>query len=318
MAINTNEIPQFIDQVDAKWSQGKRLCIGLDPDFEKLAKLKGFKDVEDDDSWEAKENIYSRFLKPIISTTHEVACAYKPNIAFFSGFTHGLDLLQRTINFIRYTDPTMPIIGDFKRADITLTNKGYAKEAFAKYKVDAVTTNPYFGSDTYPAFTDKYPDRGLISMVKTSNPGSGQLQDLSVNLEHSREQGTVTDEEFAAIKDITGETQIPLYWLIAYRHGVMNKQNPNIGIVVGATYASAFEPVRNLYGDGYILIPGVGGNQGGDLKAVLEKAPNKNKKGILISSSSGIIFASLGEDNAEAAGEAALKTDTQIKQLMGI
>lgn len=303
--------PSFADQLKTKFNQGKFLCIGLDPDTEKLPDSLSLAKNSGKDGFYARQEIYWKFLRPIIDATAGIVCAYKPNIAFYEGIDVGGYILNHTLSYIRTVYPDIPIIGDFKRADITNTNKGYARSAYDFHQVDAVTTNPYFGSDTYPPFT-KYPGKGLISMVKTSNPGSGEYQDLIVNLRESVKMKTASEDELKTIKDLTGRTNVPQYWLVAYRHGRMSEQNPNIGIVVGATHPEAFKPVRRLYGDGYILIPGIG-TQGGDLEKTMMYAPNKDRQGIIINSSSGILYASHGDDFVEAAYNAANKLDKQIR-----
>lgn len=313
--MQTPDRPQFIYQLQAKWDQGKFLCVGLDLDTSKLPNQFSIaKDSED--GLHTRQSLAWKFLEPIIDATADIVCAYKPNIAFYEGLDAGRFILQETLSYIRDKYPDIPVIGDFKRADIANTNRGYATAAFEIHQVDAVTTNPYFGSDTYPPFTN-YKGKGLISMVKTSNPGSAEIQNLPIDLGSAQESGLLSRENVVEIIDKTGVASIPLYWLVAYRHGKLAAENPNIGIVVGATHPEAFEPVRNLYGDGYVLIPGIG-TQGGDLEETLKYSPNKNKQGIIINSSSGILYASKGKDFAEAAANAAKKLDNQIRQGLAI
>ncbi len=248
----------FLDKLKNKWDENKFVCVGLD---------KG--------SFE--------FDKSIIDQTFDLVCAYKPNSAFYEAAgNEGLESLKKTIAYIHQKDPNIPVILDAKRGDIGNTNEGYVKSAFDDLGVDGVTVNPYLGKESLEPFL-KRADRGIIILVKTSNPGAGEFQDLKV------------------------EDQ-PLYEIIAEHVARDWNSNGNCAVVVGATYPEQLKKVREIVGDMPILIPGIGA-QGGDLVATLKAGLNSKKQGIIISSSRGIIFS----DNPK---EATLKLHHQIQEAL--
>lgn len=237
----------FLDKLTAKWSKNKFVCIGLDrADFE--------------------------FNKTIIDATHDLVCAYKPNIAFYE---ESLEILKQTARYIQETHPDIPIILDAKRADIGNTNEAYAKNIFDNWGFDAVTVHPYLGKEALEPFL-KRTDKGIIVLVRTSNPGAGEFQDLLVS----------------------GK---PLYQVVAQH--VKNWGN-NIAVVVGATYPEELKKVRKIVGDMPILIPGIGA-QGGDLEAAIKNGLNSKKQGIIISVSRSII-------NSDNPRQATLKLHEEI------
>lgn len=327
------ERPQFIDQLQRKWAEGKFACVGLDPDYSKLPPylaqdFKYFGVL----NYNMRSEVTEKFLHDIVDATADTVSAFKPNIAFFEDQRNTEISLRKIVGYIHAAYPDVPVIGDVKRADIGNTNNGYARMAFDKYGFDAITTNPYFGHDTYNPFL-KYPGKGLIVLCKTTNPGAAFYQDAPVNLYEYQDQqelnGTpLSDQEMDLAEEAAEQyyeqykeriladppNLLPLYQIIALRTATLAKNNPNIGLVVGATHPEAFAPVRMLAGETTFLIPGIG-TQGGDLEKTLQSAPNSKGEGIIINSSSGIIFASKGPDFADAARSAALKLHNQIKEL---
>lgn len=322
--------PAFREQLQTKWDEGKFVCLGLDTDLTKLPPylLEKHKDYPADAAF--------IFNEEIIQATKDLVCAYKPNIAFYEGEQGGMmDTLEDTIGVIRNDAPDVPIIGDAKRADIGNTNKGYAKMAFELYGFDAITTNPYFGHDTYPPFLN-YEGKGLIVLCKTTNKEAAIYQDTPTTVEYyaqvQQANGTaLTEEEYqlalGAQESRAGQeyyrrtygielarNQIPMFFLVALKTATLAKENPNIGLVVGATHPESFEPVRRLAPDVPFLIPGIG-TEGGDLEKTLKYAPDKNGRGMIINSGSAIIFASSGEDFAQAARFKALELHNQIEEL---
>jgi len=238
------------------------LCVGLDSDFAKLpARFRKLKHSQ------------FEFNKWIIDQTHEFVCAYKPNSAFYEARgAEGIAELKLTCDYLREEYSDIPIILDFKRGDIGNTNRGYADYAFKYLQVDAVTLQPYQGIEALEPFF-KFKDKGLIILCKTSNPGSGELQDM----------------------EIDGE---PVWQLVAKRvAGEWNKHG-NCMLVVGATYPEQLKEVRQIVGEMFMLVPGVGA-QGGDLAEVLKVGLNKDKSGLIINSSRGIIFADNPRQEAE-------------------
>ena len=183
---------------------------------------------------------------------------------------------------MRAVAPNVPVILDAKRGDIGSTATQYAIEAFDRYQADAVTVNPYMGFDSIEPYLN-YSNKGVIVLCRTSNAGGSDLQFLNVSVgEHTR----------------------PLYQHVA--HLVADKWNTNgqCALVVGATFPNEVKLVRDLVGDMPLLIPGIGA-QGGDLNATLKAGLTENGTGVMINSSRGIIYASQGEDFAQAATVAA-------------
>ncbi len=266
----------FIEKLEQCWSSNDSLlCVGLDPNWQRIPEhLKTL-----------PEPIFE-FCKAIVDATHDLVCAYKPQIAYFAGL-QAEDQLEKTLNYIRETYPHIPIILDSKRGDIGSTAQMYAIEAFDRYKADAVTVNPYMGQDSAQPFLDRA-DRGTILLCRTSNPGAGDIQDLEVD-------GQAIYERVASMISQT--------W----------NSNNNCCIVVGATWPEQMSRLREITGDMPFLVPGVGA-QGGDVEALVKAGKTKCGKGLMINSSRGIIYAGSDEHFAIASRKAALETRDLINQ----
>ncbi len=270
---------KFLENLEALMAKNKTLlCVGLDPDPRQIPK-----------DFLQKAKPFFEFNKVIIEATKNLVCAYKPQIAYYSA-VGAEDELAETIRYIRKLN--IPVILDSKRGDIGDTATMYAKEAFERYAADAVTVNPYMGGDTLAPYL-KYAEKGVIVLCKTSNAGSGDLQDLSV---------------LSAPSDTTGSQ---LYEIVAKKAAQEWNQNQNVMLVVGATHIDALKKIRGIVGDMTLLVPGVGA-QGGDLKAVLRAGLNSKRKGLIINSSRGILYAG-SETVAESAQAAALKVVTEMR-----
>jgi len=238
------------------------VCVGLDPVIEKFPKhlLK-------------KADPFFQFNKSIIDATNDLACAYKPNIAFYEAEgLKGLKSLEKTCHYLRKKHPKIIIVLDAKRADIDSTNLGYAKMAFNFLGVDAITLHPYLGREAISPFL-KLKDKYFFVLCRTSNPGAKEFQDLKVN---------------------KGKK---LYIYLAEQVVKKWNKNNNCGLVVGATYPRELKEVRQIANNLIFLIPGIGA-QGGDLKKTIA-ADNSGQ--YLINSSRGIIYASQKKDFAQAA-----------------
>jgi len=266
----------FIKKLETCWeSSGSLLCVGLDPNWEKIPKhLKSH-----------PEPIFE-FCKAIVDATHDLVCAYKPQIAYFAGLA-AEDQLQKTLNYIRMTYPHIPIILDSKRGDIGSTATMYAKEAFERYQADAVTVNPYMGQDSVQPFLD-YADKGTILLCRTSNPGASDIQDLVVDSQ-------------------------PVYEKVASMISNRWNSNKNCCIVVGATWPNQMQRLREITGNMPFLVPGVGA-QGGDVQALVNAGQTADGKGLIINSSRGVIYAGNDENFAVAARRASLETRDLINQ----
>jgi orotidine-5'-phosphate decarboxylase len=246
------------------------VCVGLDSDFAKIPAR--FKD---------KENPQFEFNKWIIDQTAEFAASFKFNIAFYEARgEQGLRELKMSIDYVREKYPDIFTICDAKRADIGNTNNGYVTELFDYFGFDATTLHPYLGKEALKPFLDRA-DKGSIILCRTSNPGAGELQDLLVD----------------------GK---PIWQIVAEKVRDEWNYNHNCLIVAGATYPEEIRKLREIMGQITFLVPGAGA-QGGDVKAVVGAGWIDQKRGLIINSSRGIIF-------AENPGEEAKKLRDEINK----
>jgi orotidine-5'-phosphate decarboxylase len=257
------------------------LCIGLDPDLNKLP-------ANINQSLSGLEE----FLKAVIDATNDLVCVYKPNSAFYEQFgSDGTALLKEIISYI---PAEIPVILDAKRGDIGNTSKMYASAAFDYLKADAITVNPYMGYDSIGPFLD-YKDKGVIILCLTSNPSSNDFQKRQVI-------------------DIDNQ-QIPLYQIVAQTALAWNK-NDNIGLVIGATKPEELGELRKQVGDSLpILIPGVGA-QGGDLEMSLKNGSNTSDQLAIINVSRSVLYASKENDYASKSRENALALVSTMRSLL--
>lgn len=261
--------------------QQSLLCVGLDSELDKLP-----------ESVKQEQYPQSSFNKAIIEATHDLVSSYKPNTAFYEARgEQGISELKMTCDYLRERHPEIVIILDAKRADIGNTNNGYVTFAFDYLGVDAVTLHPYLGREAIQPFLDRT-DKGSIILCRTSNPGSGEFQDLLVE----------------------GK---PLYQHVAEEVVAKWNTNENCALVVGATYPEEMKIVRSLAPDMPFLIPGIGA-QGGDVEATISAGVDKSGFGAIINSARGIIFASPGADYAQAARAEAEKLREAINTHRGI
>ena len=266
----------FIASLHQRWQTANSLvCVGLDPEPAKFpARFAGDADAVFD------------FCRSIVDATAPYVCCFKPQVAHFAAL--GAEAaLQRLIAYVHATHPGIPVILDAKRGDIGSTAQHYAAEAFDRYRADAVTANPYLGRDSLQPFLDRA-DKGVVILCRTSNPGAGDLQDLLVD----------------------GR---PLYQRVAEKIARDWNGNGNCALVVGATWPEQLREVRATVGDVPFLVPGVGA-QGGDVEAVVRNAKTADGSGVIVSSSRAILYASNGEDFAEAAGNAAKALRDEINK----
>jgi orotidine-5'-phosphate decarboxylase len=266
----------FMQALRERWRNASSLvCVGLDPEPAKFPAC-----------FRGDANAVFAFCRDIVDATAEYACAFKPQIAHFAALG-AEDALQRLIAHIHAAHPGIPVILDSKRGDIGSTARHYATEAFDRYRADAVTANPYLGRDSLQPFLD-YADRGVVILCRTSNPGAGDLQDLVV-------EGR------------------PLYQHVAEKIAREWNGNGNCALVVGATWPAQLREVRAIAGDLPFLVPGVGA-QGGDVEAVVSNAKTADGTGLIVSSSRAILYASGGDDFAEAAAAAAKALRDEINR----
>jgi orotidine-5'-phosphate decarboxylase len=280
---NLGPKPEFLAMLENRWEQNNLVCVGLDSDYGSIPEVVRF------DNSNIAEAMFD-FNRQIIDATQEFACAIKPNAAFYEAQGEmGHRALVRTVKYIHEVYPGIPVILDAKRGDIKSTNLGYIESVFTDVGADAVTINPYLGRVALQPFLDRT-DKGIILLVKTSNPGSGEFQDLPV-----------------------GPEQKPLYQVVAQHIQEAWNVNGNCGMVIGATYPSELAEVRAIAPDVPFLIPGIGA-QGGEVEATVTAGKDSRGAGMIINSSRGIIFASKGQDFADAAHKAAEQLWTEINK----
>ena len=266
----------FTQQLAAAWqTNNSLLCVGLDPDPAKFpAHLKG------------RDDAIFEFCKGIVDATADLACSFKPQIAYFAA-RRAEDQLEALIEHIHARHPGIPVILDAKRGDIGSTAEQYALEAFERFKADAVTVNPYMGRDSVEPYL-AYPEKGVILLCRTSNAGGSDLQFL----------------------DVGGEK---LYERVARLAAQEWNTTGQIGLVVGATFPAEIARVRALIGDMPLLVPGIGA-QGGDIEATVKAGRTGNGTGLMINSSRAILYAGKDEHFAAAARQAAQDTLNAINQ----
>ena len=264
---------RFSDKLrDAQAANNSLLCVGLDPDPARFPDTVG----------KSPESIVA-FNRAIIEATADLACCYKPNLGFY--LSYGALGVEALAQVRRDVPAHIPVLLDAKFGDMDITSTGYARAAFETWNVDALTVNPFLGHDALIPFLN-YHDRGIFILAKTSNPGSGLLQDRRLD-----DDTTVT--------------------LAVVKHANDWNTAGNVGLVVGATYPAQMAEVRAAAPDLPILIPGVGA-QGGDTVAAVQAGLDANRAGILVSTSRAISYASAGPDFQAAARAAAESLRTQI------
>lgn len=231
-------MPAFFERISGRQaSQNTRLCIGLDPDPDRLpAPLRGTGD-----------SLFT-FNREIIDATVDLVCCYKPQIAFYAS-QGAEDQLEKTIDYLKSLN--IPVLLDAKRGDVGSTATQYARELFERYGADAVTINPYLGLDSIAPFLD-YKDRGVFVVCRTSNAGGSDVQNLML------------------------ERGAPLYEFVAREAAQTWNYNGNVGLVVGATQPAELARIRKIAGDMTFLLPGVGA-QGADIAAMMAAAKGGGK-----------------------------------------
>ncbi len=254
------------------------LCVGLDSDIQKIPSF----------LLDTSDPIFY-FNQKIIDATAKYCVAYKPNLAFYeSNGLEGWNSLEKTVHYIRERYPDIFLIADAKRGDIGNTSAMYARTFFETYDFDAVTIAPYMGEDSVTPFLG-YTDKFVILLALTSNKGAFDFQ-------------YVTDDGGERLFEKVLHTSQK--WATS----------ENMMYVVGATKAEELEGIRKIVPHHFLLVPGVGA-QGGSLSEVAKYGMNDHC-GLLVNSSRAILYASSAADFAEKAGEAALETQIEMRNLL--
>jgi len=260
-----------IQQAHNSW-----LCVGLDPVMERLPAV-----VLDE------EEPLVAFCQAIIEATADLVCAYKPNLAFW--LAEGVRGLAALKTVLEAVPQDIPVILDAKFGDVGHTAAAYARFAFGRLGVDAVTATPYLGLDSLRPFLE-HADRGVFLLARTSNPSAPDVQDRPVG-------------------------RRLLYEQVAWLATQWDAEMPGTcGLVVGATYPQELARLRAQAPTLPFLIPGVGA-QGGSLEGAVAYGPTADGVGPVINSSRGILYASHAPDFAQAARAAARELCRRINQL---
>lgn len=258
--------------------KGSFLCVGLDPDIKKIPQ-----------HLLTEENPLLAFNKAIIDATAQYAVAYKPNLAFYESLgVEGWIALEETVKYIKEKYPDQFIIADAKRGDIGNTSQLYARSFFEHLDVDAITVAPYMGEDSVTPFLG-YEGKWVILLALTSNKGSHDFQ-------------LIEDKEGKRIFEHVLDTSAK--WA----------SSDEMMYVVGATQGAMFQDIRKVSPNSFLLVPGVGA-QGGSLEEVAKYGMIEDC-GLLVNSSRGIIYASNGEDFAEAAAKESAKLADEMSALL--
>jgi orotidine-5'-phosphate decarboxylase len=265
----------FTDQLArAQALNDSLLCVGLDPEPSKFP-----------GAWAGDASKIFDFCSAIVDATKDLVIAFKPQIAYFAA-QRAEAQLERLIEFIRAVAPEVPVILDAKRGDIGATAEQYAREAFERYRADAVTLSPFMGFDSIEPYL-AYPGKGAILLCRTSNPGGADLQ----------------GQRLVGLDGKPGEF---LYEYIARLASGAWNRGGQIGLVVGATFPAEIERVRAIAPMLPLLIPGIGA-QGGDAGATV-RAGARGGAPIVVSTSRAVLYASAGADFEAAARRAAETT----------
>lgn len=262
---------QLFEQIIRKQSF---LCVGLDTDIRKIPQ-----------HLLSEEDPIFSFNKAIIDATAAYCVAYKPNLAFYESMgVRGWISFEKTIQYLNEHYPEQMIIADAKRGDIGNTSAMYARTFFEEINVDAVTVAPYMGEDSVTPFLG-YEGKWVILLALTSNKGS---------------------HDFQLTEDTNGEK---LFEKVLHKSQEWADANQMM-YVVGATQGKAFEDIRRIAPDHFLLVPGVGA-QGGSLEEVCKYGMN-SKCGLIVNSSRAIIYADSSEQYAQVAGEKAREVQQQM------
>lgn len=304
-------IDRLIEEIKNKKSP---IVVGLDPRFEQIPqRIKNACFSEHGKTLKAVAEAILEFNKGIIDGVSDIVPAVKPQIAFYEQY--GLEGLHAYIETCRYAcKKGLLVIGDVKRGDIGTTSQAYSNAhlgsvdvegiSYETFAVDAITVNPYLGDDCLKEFVTDIQKRGkgMFVLVKTSNPTSGQLQDLVADGKRIYE---VVAE---MVQNWSQKT------LGKYGYG-------SVGAVVGATYPKESKMLREKMPNAYFLVPGYGA-QGARAEDIVD-CFDENGLGALINSSRGIIFAyrqsekGYTEENfSEAARNEALRMKDEINQAL--
>lgn len=269
---------KFTDTLQAAQQRNDSLlCVGLDPDAARFPA-----------AWQGDASRTFDFCAAIVDATYDLVCAFKPQIAYFAALRAEAQL-ERLVAYIKRVAPQVPVILDAKRGDIGATAEQYAREAFERYRADALTLSPYMGFDSLEPYL-RHADKGLFLLCRTSNPGGADLQAQRV------------------------DDGLLLYERVARLAAQDWNRSGQVGLVVGATYPGEIARVRAQAPHAPLLIPGIGA-QGGDVPATVQAALGGTRQPagpIVVNSSRAVLYASAGSDFGDAARRVADVTRREL------
>ena len=274
----------FADALTARVKETSPVCVGLDPNIEKLPE--GISKDADG---------VLTFCKGIIDAVKSTACCVKPQLAYFEILrAEGMKVFWEVCDYAK--NQGLLVIADGKRNDIGSTCEAYADVYLGENSpIDALTISPYLGSDGIQPFIERCDrnEKGIFVLVKTSNPSSGELQDLPAGDE-------TVHEHLAQLVESWGAQHLGPQSNLSF-----------VGAVVGALYPEEMKYLRTLMSHCPFLIPGYGA-QGGSAEDV-KHGFLADGTGAIVNSSRGIIFASDGKDWQEAATKATQEMAKALK-----
>ncbi len=277
----------FRQLLESRWADGQLVCVGLDPVESKIETI--FANTI------KPSDFVNIFLKKIVDSTHDLVAAYKPNRAFFTR-PGGMVTLRNIIAYIHKVAPAIPVILDCKVGDIGNSNLGYIEEVFEYFNADACTVNGSLGQDTWQSLLDR-PEKGVLALCRTSNSGAAKNYDQQVvvpwtewkdlHANGAPDNGNWQTTEWGIL--------MPKHEHIALDVAYNWNSNNNCGLVVGATAPEQLANVRGLAPNITILAPGIG-TQGGDLEQTIRRGARKDGGGLIVNSSSAVLYKSSGPD----------------------
>jgi len=284
------------------------VCMGLDPRIEQEGQIPRYLV----DEFKDPNKIILEFNKSLIEHACDLIPIIKPQIAFYEKYD-ALTALKETIKYAQKND--LLVLLDSKRNDIGSTSKAYADSMFKVYAADACTLNTYLGIDCIKPFLE-YKEKGLFVLVKTSNPSSGDFQ----NLFSARLEDVPDTEHEIEMKSIKLERNYIHMAKLVYQWGrdlPKFSEFHNLGVVVGATYPNELKVIREIVKNSFILIPGYGAQGAGATD--VKNGFNAEGLGGIVNSSRGIMFAYQNkkypeEKFVEAAKEEILEMNASINK----
>lgn len=297
--------------LEKKRKEGKYVCFGLDTTPKKIPEYIQKKWMRNNRLDTAGATMH--FNAAIINATRDIVCCYKYNLGFYlANGVQGMEALEGSIKALCRRNSSLgsvifgldaPVILDGKWGDVGSTCQEYARYAFERLGVDAITVSPYMGyEDGLDAFL-QHTNKGIFVLCYTSNKGAAEFQGMDAGDMRER------------------KNYARLYFAVADRAARVWNEHENCGLVMGASDPWAIKMIRIRVGPMPLLIPGIGA-QGGNLeeavRAALYTDPATKEISLpaIFNSSREVLYASSGEDFAEAARAKVEELNARIKKAL--